>query len=88
MLCFSSLGKRRIIDLINLKRVFLLSYLKSNSDFFKYPFLDNFTAKLGIADTPAVADAIQPVAVIAFTSTIKTIQPVAVERRKYKILSI
>lgn len=62
VLCSSSLGKRRIVELKNSERIFLLGYLKGNYNSFKHAILDNLAASHGIltiasAPTPGSSNA-------------------------------
>ncbi|RSL40191.1 hypothetical protein CEP54_016174 [Fusarium duplospermum] len=48
VLCSSSLGKRRIVELKNMERISLLGYLKSNRNNFEDTILDDLAVTLGI----------------------------------------
>jgi hypothetical protein len=50
ILCSSSLGKRRIVDLNRMDRMALLGYLKSNLKAFESTILDEQAVTLGIKD--------------------------------------
>lgn len=81
VLCSSSLGKRRIVELKNSERMLLLGYLKSNSNSFKHAILDNLAVSHGIMTTPHEAT---PGSDNTRTST----YPASVERRKSRIIFI
>lgn len=77
VLCSSSLGKRRIVELKNSDRMFLLGYLKHNSNSFKHTILDNLAISHGIMTAPN-----EPV----LGSDNTSMYPISVERRKSSII--
>jgi hypothetical protein len=81
VLCSSSLGKRRIVELKNSERMFWLGYLKSNCNSFKHAILDNLAVSHGIMTAPHEAT---PASDNTGTST----YPISVERRKSCIIFI
>jgi hypothetical protein len=79
VLCSSSLGKQRIVDLKSSDRIFLLSYLKLNSSSLKHAVLDRLAESHGIMNAPN-----DP---IPGSSNAQTLTyPISAERRKPSLI--
>ncbi|RSL50345.1 hypothetical protein CEP51_015361, partial [Fusarium floridanum] len=85
VLCSSSLGKRRIVQLKNVERISLLGYLKSNRNTFENTILNNMAVTLGITH-PMHRSMGEPQEPQHELDTARSIaQPVSIERQiEYK----
>ncbi|KAF3763567.1 hypothetical protein M406DRAFT_74156 [Cryphonectria parasitica EP155] len=82
VLCSSSLGKRRIVELKNMERISLLGYLKSNRNTFEHAILDDAALTLGItcATQCSMSEPHRPED--GLDATLPTANPVSIERRE------